>query len=178
MTRHWYGRQDAAASVNSTPAGLAPSPAGRTDDECRTLPLLGTSVSRTPPAPGELPSRASALNIALTATWLHCAAGKEGNVNVNVEFKVTLHEHVRYRDTLQYLKKLQSVTQLRTLWWRIRWLKQCSLEIAASVIDIGVSLGTDLQNILRQSYDYLTIMPKLRSTYDGRLIYKTSYFHR
>ena len=29
--------------------------------------------------------------------------------------------------------------------------------------------------ILRQSYDYLTIMPKLRSTYDGRLIYKTSY---
>ena len=36
-------------------------------------------------------------------------------------------------------------------------------------------LGPDLQNILRQSYDYLTIMPKLRSTYDGRLIYKTSY---
>jgi len=33
----------------------------------------------------------------------------------------------------------------------------------------------DLQNILRQSYDYLTIMPKLRSTYDRRLIYKTSY---
>ena len=36
-------------------------------------------------------------------------------------------------------------------------------------------LGPDLQNILRQSYDYLTIMPKLRSTYDGRLIYKTSH---
>jgi len=35
--------------------------------------------------------------------------------------------------------------------------------------------GPDLQNILRQSYDYLTIMPKLRSTYDGRLMYKTSY---
>ena len=29
--------------------------------------------------------------------------------------------------------------------------------------------GPDLQNILRQSYDYLTIMPKLRSTYDGHL---------
>jgi len=27
--------------------------------------------------------------------------------------------------------------------------------------------GPNLQNILRQSYDYLTIMPKLRSTYDG-----------
>jgi len=36
-------------------------------------------------------------------------------------------------------------------------------------------LGPDLQNILRQSYDYLTIMLKLRSTYDERLIYKTSY---
>jgi len=36
-------------------------------------------------------------------------------------------------------------------------------------------LGPDVQNILRQSYNYLTIMPKLRSTYDGYLIYKTSY---
>jgi len=36
----------------------------------------------------------------------------------------------------------------------------------------------DLQNILRPSYDYLTIMTKLRSTYDGRLIYKTSYEER
>jgi len=33
--------------------------------------------------------------------------------------------------------------------------------------------GPDL--ILRQFYDHLTIMPKLRSTYDGRLIHKTSY---
>jgi len=41
---------------------------------------------------------------------------------------------------------------------------------------IYIILGPDLQNILRQSYDYLyTVMPKLRSTYDGRLIYKTSY---
>jgi len=29
--------------------------------------------------------------------------------------------------------------------------------------------------IYKLSYDSLTIMPKLRSTYDGRLIYKTSY---
>ena len=43
-------------------------------------------------------------------------------------------------------------------------------------VGMGVTLqGPDLQNILRQSYDYLTIMPKLRSTYDRRLIYKTSY---
>jgi len=39
-----------------------------------------------------------------------------------------------------------------------------------------VAPETDLQNILRQSYDYLTIMSKLRSTYDGRIIfYKTFY---
>ena len=43
------------------------------------------------------------------------------------------------------------------------------------VIHPSTNQGPDLQNILRQSYDYLTIMPKLRSTYDGRLIYKTSY---
>ena len=36
-------------------------------------------------------------------------------------------------------------------------------------------LAPDLQNILRQSYDYLTIIPKLRSTYGRRLIYKTAY---
>jgi len=35
--------------------------------------------------------------------------------------------------------------------------------------------GPNLQNILRRSYDYLTITPKLRSTYDERLIHKTSY---
>ena len=43
---------------------------------------------------------------------------------------------------------------------------------------VAVDLGPDLQNILRQSYDYLAIMPNLRSTYDGRLIYKTSYEER
>jgi len=36
------------------------------------------------------------------------------------------------------------------------------------------ALGPDVLNILRQSYDF-TIMPQLRSTYDGRLIYKTAY---
>ena len=35
--------------------------------------------------------------------------------------------------------------------------------------------GPNLLNILRQSYEYLTIFPKLRSTCDGRLIYKTSH---
>ena len=40
------------------------------------------------------------------------------------------------------------------------------------------SWGAIYKNILRQSYDYLTIIPKLRSTYDGRLIYKTSYEER
>ena len=38
--------------------------------------------------------------------------------------------------------------------------------------------GPDLQNILRQSYDYLTITPKLRSTYDRCLISKTYFKER
>ena len=33
----------------------------------------------------------------------------------------------------------------------------------------------NLPNISRQSYDYLMITPKLRSTYDGRLVHQTSY---
>jgi len=46
----------------------------------------------------------------------------------------------------------------------------------AAMLQVEISrLGPNLQNILRQSYDFLTIMPKLRSTYDGRLIYKTPY---
>ena len=52
------------------------------------------------------------------------------------------------------------------------WVLSIALCLCSS--QVGV-LGPDLQNILRQCYDYLTIMPKLRSTYDGRLIYKTSY---
>jgi len=46
----------------------------------------------------------------------------------------------------------------------------------AAMLQVEISpLGPNLQNILRQSYDFLTIMQMLRSTYDGRLIYKTSY---
>jgi len=44
-----------------------------------------------------------------------------------------------------------------------------------SSVDFCLLQRPDLQNILRQSYDNLTIMPKLRSTYDGRLFYQTHY---
>jgi len=48
-----------------------------------------------------------------------------------------------------------------------------------SMLTMVLVLGPDFQNILRQYYDYLTIMPKLRlTTYDERLIYKTSYERR
>jgi len=40
---------------------------------------------------------------------------------------------------------------------------------------LGNTLGPDLQTVLRQSYDHLMIMPKLRFTYDGCLTYKTCY---
>ena len=35
--------------------------------------------------------------------------------------------------------------------------------------------GARFTKYLTTIFDYLTVMPKLRSTYDGRLIYKTSY---
>jgi len=38
--------------------------------------------------------------------------------------------------------------------------------------------GPNVQNILRQSYDYIMIMPKLQSTYDRRLVYKISHEER
>jgi len=52
---------------------------------------------------------------------------------------------------------------------------RCHIGDRVKAVNYKTALGPDLQNILRQSYDYLTIMSKLRSTYDGRLIYKTSY---
>jgi len=53
------------------------------------------------------------------------------------------------------------------------------MELNHVTVTLGIHRGHDLQNILRQSYDYLTIMPKLRLTiYDGRLFYKTSYERR
>ena len=43
----------------------------------------------------------------------------------------------------------------------------------AAMLQVEISrLGPNLQNILRQSCDFLTIMKMLRSTYDGRLINK------
>jgi len=42
--------------------------------------------------------------------------------------------------------------------------------------DVVRKQGCDLQNVLRQSYDYLATMAKLRWTYDRRPIYqKKSY---
>ena len=54
--------------------------------------------------------------------------------------------------------------------------KDCFFSFAAATTFI--LQRPDLQNFLLQSYDYLTIMPNLRSTYDGRLIYQTSYEKR
>jgi len=59
---------------------------------------------------------------------------------------------------------------------------QLSLHLStADIIEMcsNSAHGSDLQI----NYDNLTKMPKLRSTYDGRLLYKTSYnewkaFHR
>jgi len=57
------------------------------------------------------------------------------------------------------------------------WLVQNSAWLLAAGLT-SENLGPDLQNILRQSYDHFTIMPNLRSTYDGRLIYQRTYEKR
>ena len=75
------------------------------------------------------------------------------------------------------------------------WKKECTQPIKQDLLIRGYKWYTvGAQGKRRQyqqfwgpinkiSYDNLTIMPKLRSTYDGRLIYKTCYnewkaFHR
>jgi len=45
----------------------------------------------------------------------------------------------------------------------------------AVVSEFQHSMGPDLQNILRQSYGFLTIIPNLPSTYYRRLIYQAFY---
>ena len=75
-----------------------------------------------------------------------------------------------------------TILQMRSCAWLYVWsgLASCWVGFAALVLTVVSHFdrnvqGPDLQNILRQSYDYLTIMPKLRSTNDGRQIHKTSY---
>jgi len=61
--------------------------------------------------------------------------------------------------------------------WR-EWLPGCTclwLGIVEHPAGVSGYLGLDLQDILRLSCDYLTMMRKLGSTYDWRLIYKISY---
>jgi len=62
-----------------------------------------------------------------------------------------------------------SVSQQQQQWW---WA--VCLSVVAQLSSV-VGQGPDLPNILRQSYDDLTIMTNLRSTYDRRLIQKTSW---
>jgi len=72
--------------------------------------------------------------------------------------------------------------------WRVCWLvnrekheqqhrpalhKVHTLSLCSSIFDSCVCLSRG--PIYKISYDYLTIMPKLRSTYNGRLIYCTAY---
>ena len=58
--------------------------------------------------------------------------------------------------------------QQQQWWWAV------CLSVVAQLSSV-VGQGPDLPNILRQSYDDLTIMTNYRSTYDRRLIQKTSW---
>jgi len=63
---------------------------------------------------------------------------------------------------VQYVFSLYFCVKYAVLWGR-------EFSSEASCVD-NECFGPDLQNVLRLSYDYLTIMSKLRSTYDGCLI--------
>jgi len=83
------------------------------------------------------------------------------------------------------LRRNRDILAVRAYFLRPRWR---SIVISVSVcvfvcLPVRESISgakctcqvPDLQDISRQSYDYLMIMPKLRSTYDRRLIHRTSY---
>jgi len=75
-----------------------------------------------------------------------------------------------YRELLQAQRELV----LFSLWGSHKGFLVIT-PLKPELISMTLNLGPDLQNILLQSYDYLTIMPNLRSTCDRRLIQKTSW---
>jgi len=65
--------------------------------------------------------------------------------------------------------RLQFITLIIHLRVRRYWRDERVARVHLRHLRVAViwrKLAPDLQNILRQSYDYLTIMPKIRSTYD------------
>jgi len=116
-----------------------------------------------------------------TETGLFCCVWRVGGVNWSLVGVVStlcwcdVDMQERLAKMNEAVKQARSETQVD----RVR----AQISVGPGLAKQGPDLQNILQNILRQSYDYLTIMPKLRSTYDGRLIYKTFYnewkaFHR
>jgi len=70
---------------------------------------------------------------------------------------------------------------LRTIWLDSSVLRS---EVSFGHFGTGAEMSRHFRGLIYKiSYDNLTIMPKLRPTYDGRLIHKTAYnewkaFHR
>jgi len=77
--------------------------------------------------------------------------------------------------TVDARRRVRFTTRPSTVTLQLHYFDVCCGFVVKLVPNCAaVDLGPDLQNILRQSDDYLTIMPKLRSTRDGRPIDKTS----
>ena len=84
-----------------------------------------------------------------------------------------------FSDAWCFLLEILWPHHMQCCWWRPSPCSCCcdsqaSIRLEMTFRKTQPHVAHDLQNILRQSYDYLMIMPKLRSTYDERLIYKTS----
>ena len=100
----------------------------------------------------------------------------DSQLNVDDRTKSPIHVNIAYkthrpRPTSGFPAAVYTVA---ILYMRVTktWVTCVSCD---TIFSVQTPRGPILQNILRQSYDYLTIMPKLRSTYDGRLIYKKSF---
>jgi len=92
----------------------------------------------------------------------------------NVGDRLLRHYVVKRRRKRQRAKiEPVSVRRMQRYYLLTMWVVARAISISTPCFSHAhhQNLRLDLQNISRQSYDYITIMPKLRSTYDKRLIY-------
>ena len=108
------------------------------------------------------------------------ASGLEKNFAMASRSRVVNKTHRRSNSlttlaTVDARRRVRFTTRPSTVTLQLHYFDVCCGFVVKLVPNCAaVDLGPDLQNILRQSDDCLTIMPKLRSTRDGRPTDKTS----
>ena len=104
------------------------------------------------------------------------------NRQINVKLFVYIGDRQQGGGRWWVVDDVQSGLQVDSTWRRtvrgVHAQRRDVIQLARGHVATAAVLQPSLQNISQRSYDYLAIMPKLRSTYDGRVIYKTSYEER